>query len=52
VPHFAYPFRGRDDFDDHSVDAVRSAGFDTACSTIPGTARSSTDPYRLPGAWS
>jgi peptidoglycan/xylan/chitin deacetylase (PgdA/CDA1 family) len=48
VPHFAYPFGHRDDFDDRSVDAVRSAGFDTACTAIPGTARSSTDPYRLP----
>jgi peptidoglycan/xylan/chitin deacetylase (PgdA/CDA1 family) len=48
VLHFAYPFGGRDDFDDRSVGAVRSAGFDTACTTIPGTARSSTDPYRLP----
>jgi peptidoglycan/xylan/chitin deacetylase (PgdA/CDA1 family) len=48
VSHFAYPFGGRADFDDRSVDAVRSAGFDTACTTLPGTARSSTDPYRLP----
>jgi peptidoglycan/xylan/chitin deacetylase (PgdA/CDA1 family) len=48
VSHFAYPFGRRDDFDDRSVDAVRSAAFDTACTTIPGTARSSTDPYRLP----
>ena len=48
VPHFAYPFGGRDDFDDRSVDAVRSAGFDTACTTLPGTARVSTDPCRLP----
>jgi len=48
VSHFAYPFGRRDDFDDRSVDAVRSAGFDTACTTFPGTARSSTDPYRLP----
>jgi peptidoglycan/xylan/chitin deacetylase (PgdA/CDA1 family) len=48
VPHFAYPFGRHDDFDDRSVDAVRSAAFDTACTTIPGTARSSTDPYRLP----
>jgi peptidoglycan/xylan/chitin deacetylase (PgdA/CDA1 family) len=48
VPHFAYPFGRRDDFDDRSVDAARSAEFDTACTTIPGTARSSTDPYRLP----
>ena len=48
VSHFAYPFGGRADFDDRSVDAVRSVGFDTACTTLPGTARSSTDPYRLP----
>ena len=48
VSHFAYPFGRRDAFDDRSVDAVRSAGFDTACTTVPGTARSSTDPYRLP----
>ena len=48
VSHFAYPFGGPDDFDDRSVGAVRSAGFDTACTTVPGTARSSTDPYRLP----
>ncbi len=48
VSHFAYPFGRRDDFDDRSVDAVRSAAFDTACTTIPGTARSSSDPFRLP----
>jgi peptidoglycan/xylan/chitin deacetylase (PgdA/CDA1 family) len=48
VAHFAYPFGRHDDFDDHSVDAVRCAAFDTACTTIPGTARSAADPYRLP----
>jgi peptidoglycan/xylan/chitin deacetylase (PgdA/CDA1 family) len=48
VSHFAYPFGHRGDFDDRSVEAVRSAAFNTACTTIPGTARSSTDPYRLP----
>jgi peptidoglycan/xylan/chitin deacetylase (PgdA/CDA1 family) len=48
VSHFAYPFGHRGDFDDHSLEAVRSAGFATACTAIPGTARSSTDPYRLP----
>jgi peptidoglycan/xylan/chitin deacetylase (PgdA/CDA1 family) len=48
VSHFAYPFGRRDDFDDRSVDAVRSAAFDTACTTLPGTARPSTDPYQLP----
>ena len=48
VSHFAYPFGRRDDFDDRSVNAVRSAAFDTACTAIPGMAHSSTDPYRLP----
>jgi peptidoglycan/xylan/chitin deacetylase (PgdA/CDA1 family) len=48
VSQFAYPFGRKDDFDDCSVDAVRSANFDTACTTLPGTARPSTDPYRLP----
>lgn len=48
VSHFAYPFGRRSDFDDRTVEAVRSAAFDTACTTIPGTARASTDPYRLP----
>jgi peptidoglycan/xylan/chitin deacetylase (PgdA/CDA1 family) len=48
VSHFAYPFGGSGDFDDHSVDAVRLAAFDTACTTIPGTARPATDPHRLP----
>ena len=48
VSHFAYPFGYHTDFDDRSVDAVRSAGFDTACTAIPGTARSPADPYRLP----
>jgi peptidoglycan/xylan/chitin deacetylase (PgdA/CDA1 family) len=48
VSHFAYPFGLPVDFDDRSVDALRSAAFDTACTTIPGTVRSSTDPYRLP----
>jgi peptidoglycan/xylan/chitin deacetylase (PgdA/CDA1 family) len=48
VSHFAYPFGRSGDFDDRSVDAARLAAFDTACTTIPGTARSSADPYRLP----
>ena len=48
ILHFAYPFGGQDSFDDHSVDAVRSAGFETACTTIPGNARPTADPHRLP----
>jgi peptidoglycan/xylan/chitin deacetylase (PgdA/CDA1 family) len=48
VTHFAYPFGRNDNFDENSVEAVRLAGFDTACTTIPGTARPATDPLRLP----
>ncbi len=48
VAHFAYPFGRRDDFDDATVDAVRQAGFDTACTTLAGSAGPSVDRYRLP----
>jgi len=48
ISHFAYPFGGKDSFDDHSVDAVRSAGFETACTTISGNASPTSDPFRLP----
>jgi len=48
VSHFAYPFGGKDAFDDHSVDAVRAGGFETACTTIEGNASSTSDPFRLP----
>lgn len=48
ISHFAYPYGGRDSFDDSSVDAVRSAGFETACTTIPGNAMLTSDQYRLP----
>ena len=48
VSQFAYPFGRSGDFDDCSVDAVRSANFDSAVTTLPGTARPVTDPYRLP----
>jgi peptidoglycan/xylan/chitin deacetylase (PgdA/CDA1 family) len=48
ISHFAYPYGGKDAFDDHTVDAVRSAGFDTACTTIPGNASSTSDRLRLP----
>jgi peptidoglycan/xylan/chitin deacetylase (PgdA/CDA1 family) len=48
VCHFAYPFGRGDDFDDETVDAVRLADFETACTTLPGNASPSTDRYRLP----
>jgi len=48
ISHFAYPYGGADSYDDGSVDAARGAGFDTACTTIPGNAKLSSDPFRLP----
>ena len=48
ISHFAYPYGSRDSFDDDSVHAVRSAGFKTASTTIPGNARLTSDPFRLP----
>lgn len=45
---FAYPFGGRDAFDETSADLARAAGFDMACATIGGLARPARDPYRLP----
>ncbi len=48
VCHFAYPFGRREDFDGQSVDAVRLAGFESASTTLSGSADPSTDPYRLP----
>jgi peptidoglycan/xylan/chitin deacetylase (PgdA/CDA1 family) len=48
VTHFAYPFGGSDSFNESSVDAVRSSGFETACTTIPANARSTSNPFLLP----
>lgn len=48
ITHFAYPFGDRDSFNDSSVEAVRVAGFETACTTVSGNAGPSSDPYRLP----
>jgi peptidoglycan/xylan/chitin deacetylase (PgdA/CDA1 family) len=48
VSHFAYPFGGPQDFDDTSVQQVRAAGLQTACTTVPGLARTSSDQFRLP----
>jgi peptidoglycan/xylan/chitin deacetylase (PgdA/CDA1 family) len=56
VRHFAYPFGGRDSFNDDSIVAVRSAGFETATTTMSGSVRSTSIPLALPrrvvGNWS
>ena len=48
ISDFAYPYGHVDSFDDRSVEAVRSAGFQAACTTIPGNAGFISDRYRLP----
>ena len=48
VRHFAYPFGGRDSFNGDSISAVRSAGFETAATTMSGSVDSSSIPLALP----
>jgi hypothetical protein len=43
----AYPYARADDFDARSIDAVRKAGFETACSSIPGNVDPDTDSLEL-----
>ena len=44
---FSYPYGSRRTFDARVSAAVRSAGFETAVSTIPGTNLAGTPPYAL-----
>ena len=44
---FAYPFGRRWDFDEHSVEAVRAAGFESAVTTHAGTIDAKSDRMRL-----
>jgi peptidoglycan/xylan/chitin deacetylase (PgdA/CDA1 family) len=44
VEHFAYPFGS---FNRATLDAVKAAGYRSACSTLPGTNSARTDPYLL-----
>jgi peptidoglycan/xylan/chitin deacetylase (PgdA/CDA1 family) len=48
VTQFAYPFGGPDSFNDDTLDAVRSSGFDVACTTIKGNSRPTSNPHLLP----
>jgi peptidoglycan/xylan/chitin deacetylase (PgdA/CDA1 family) len=48
VGHFAYPFGGRDSFNGDSIAAVRSAGFETATTTMSGSVDRSSIPLALP----
>ena len=44
---FSYPYGSRRTFDDRVVAAVRTAGYETAVSTIPGGNWAGTPPYAL-----
>ena len=48
VTSFAYPYGGPTDFDETTVSVVRAAGFDCACSTVPGRLRRTTNAFRMP----
>jgi peptidoglycan/xylan/chitin deacetylase (PgdA/CDA1 family) len=48
VTTFAYPFGTKDDFDQHTLDAVDAAGFELACTTVAGLARPGADRRTLP----
>ena len=48
VRTFAYPFGGREAFDDTSVRMVQEAGYDLACAGWRGLVRPSSDRWRLP----
>lgn len=48
IQSFAYPFGGKIDYTPHSVDVVRKAGFDVACSNYADVAWRHTDRFQLP----
>jgi peptidoglycan/xylan/chitin deacetylase (PgdA/CDA1 family) len=48
ISSFAYPYGARNDFDETTVSLVRQAGFDHACTSMPGRFRSSRDRFAIP----
>lgn len=48
VTGFAYPYGRPCDLDEHSVEAVRRAGFAVACVNRPGVVDGGSDPLRVP----
>lgn len=48
VTSFAYPYGRPSDYNADTVRLVRDAGFDCACSNVPGLVTRKNDPYQLP----
>ena len=48
---FAYPYGLAQDFADETVAVVEAAGFEAACTVLPGVVHSGSDPFRLPRFW-
>ena len=48
IASFAYPHGGRGDYATESVCAVREAGFEQACTAIPGVVNARSDLFQLP----
>ena len=48
VANFSYPHGGRNDYTDETVDAVRNANLQSACTTNEGWLRPGMDRYQLP----
>jgi len=45
---FSYPFGGKNDYNDKTINIVKQAGFIAATANIPGEVTSSSDLYQLP----
>jgi peptidoglycan/xylan/chitin deacetylase (PgdA/CDA1 family) len=46
--HFSYPYGKSEHYDRQTIDLVRDAGFESACTNEPGITTSSVDRFRIP----